>query len=178
MRSSLDHLVWQLVLANGATPTKRNTFPICNTPDCFSSEVRKNRLQGVSPEAQAIIDGWQPYRRGKDLCDLHPLWILSEFTNIDKHRTLNLTTVIANTMNLQAGDFTVTVVGGEMADGAEVMRDRPERLPRDTDMKAEDSMYVAFQEAPARNRDVIIALQEILDFIRQTVVHGFEPFFS
>lgn len=35
LRSSLDYLIWQLVLSNGKTPSKRTGFPICDNAKKF-----------------------------------------------------------------------------------------------------------------------------------------------
>ena len=54
MRSALDHLIWQLVLANGHTPGRHNQFPI--SKDCQHWQQEKDRLlKGVSRRHQAMI---------------------------------------------------------------------------------------------------------------------------
>ena len=79
-RDALDHIVWQLVLANGKTPSRSNASPI------YIDEVQyKNRgqrkLQGVYADAKAIISKAQPCHGGHQI-----LWALEELSNIDKHR--------------------------------------------------------------------------------------------
>jgi hypothetical protein len=54
LRCTLDHLVWQLVLLNGAEPSYRNYFPIVNTPEAFASAAGHG-LRGVAPEHQERI---------------------------------------------------------------------------------------------------------------------------
>jgi hypothetical protein len=182
VRSALDHLVWQLILANGAVPKERkNAFPISKTIERFREQLDSfKRLKGVSPQGVALIDGLQPYRSGEPLCNLHPLWILSELAEIDKHRTLNLTTAIADTVDFHAPwGVHVNVVCAGMEDGATVLREPFDRIPDDMNVNFEGSVFVAFQDEPTlRNRDVEVVLQEILDFVRQTVLPGFEPFFN
>lgn len=177
MRSALDHIVWQLVLANHQAPGKSNAFPITDTANRFRDICRK-RLNGVSPPAQAIIEGLQPYHHRQNHRNLGPLWTLSELANTDKHRTLNLTAVLADTMDLDVEVFRITAVGANTADGAVIARMEASRIPKDVHVDAECSTFVAFQDAPAKNRDVVIGLQEILDFIRQNVLSGLEPFFT
>ena len=53
LRSSLDYLVWELVLAATNTPNHDNMFPICTTPEAFKGQVSRHRLDGVSPIAVA-----------------------------------------------------------------------------------------------------------------------------
>src|SRR5437667_236703 len=67
LRSSLDYLIWELVLAANNQPTKDNMFPICSTADAFKDAVSKRkRLIGVHPDAIAEIDALQPYHIGQD----------------------------------------------------------------------------------------------------------------
>jgi len=92
MRSSLDYLVWELVLANGNTPNGRNAFPIALTEDVYKNEiVKRHRLDGISPEAHAVIDALQPYLRLEKERERTPLAILDSLQNINKHRRVLLT---------------------------------------------------------------------------------------
>ena len=94
-RSSLDHIVWQLVLRNGGTPDTRNEFPIFSDRGNFSNSTRK--LRGVNDTARQIITAVQPCNGGDDA-----LWFLHELSNMDKHRHLpvvfvNVTEVTSQT---------------------------------------------------------------------------------
>jgi len=85
LRGSLDHLAWQLVLANGATPRtggNGTSFPIFETAAKYKSDSPR-KIQGMSPGAISILDALQPYQGGNDI-----LWKLHELNNIDKHRLL------------------------------------------------------------------------------------------
>jgi hypothetical protein len=85
LRSALDHVAWQLVLANGGTPVepgrgrRATQFPIL-THDPGTLEV----AGGVSPAALKIIHDAQPYAcvdwRGRLLA------ALAHISNTDKHR--------------------------------------------------------------------------------------------
>ena len=83
-RSSLDHLVWQLVLANGKKPGRFNQFPIYMRPADFKSKG-KPQIKGVSKQAAAIIERLQP-RPGMNF----DLMRLVRLNDIDKHRYLHL----------------------------------------------------------------------------------------
>jgi hypothetical protein len=91
LRSALDHLAWQLVLANPPNkPIKKQTaFPISLKVSEWSGAGR--RLRGMTVEMVAAIKAEQPcYRR-------HPyrnraLRLLETLGNVDKHRHFNLTT--------------------------------------------------------------------------------------
>lgn len=64
-RSALDHLVWQLVIANGKTPTRSNAWPIVTNPrEWESSGV--SRLRGINPKQIELIDQGQPYKAGRN----------------------------------------------------------------------------------------------------------------
>ena len=65
LRSALDHLVWQLVLANEQTPGRRNAFPIVNDECDWKRATRQ--LEGVAPEDQQIIRYLQPFTGGINL---------------------------------------------------------------------------------------------------------------
>jgi hypothetical protein len=84
-RCALDHLIWQLVLLNGNTPTEKNEFPVFKCVKEYQS-AKKRKLRGVSKDAEIIIDRVQPYNRGH-----RSLWALHRLNITDKHRHLYLT---------------------------------------------------------------------------------------
>ena len=87
LRSALDHLAYALVMAAGNTPTRRTAFPVLTTRPASGLRIDG----GVAPAALAAIDDLQPYQR-RD-ATAHPLHVLTELWNIDKHRHLHLTTL-------------------------------------------------------------------------------------
>ena len=92
MRSSLDYLVWELVLSNGKQPTPQNAFPISLTLADYKNEVvKRRRLDGVSRDACAVIDSMQPLCLPEEERDKCPLAVLDKLTNINKHRRVLLT---------------------------------------------------------------------------------------
>src|SRR5262249_28235966 len=82
LRSALDHLAWQLVVANHSTPNSETGFPISDLPKNFKSLLHQ-RLGAASSQAKAVCEGLQPYRGGKDA-----LWRLHRLDIADKHRLL------------------------------------------------------------------------------------------
>jgi len=110
LRSGLDHLVFQLALANtqGRLPNYRRVqFPIEDKPTRFNTRCTDKGNQGwiadLSPVDQAIIEEFQPYKRGHGL--FHQKWIatapisigtvfshdlatLRDLSDTDKHRLL------------------------------------------------------------------------------------------
>src|SRR5215469_3590061 len=89
LRSALDHLVWQLVILNGKTPTRITSFPIAESLQEYTSAKFRRKIEGVAQENISAIDALKPYQGGNAA-----LWPLHSLNNIDKHRLL-LPAVIA-----------------------------------------------------------------------------------
>jgi hypothetical protein len=161
-RSALDHLIWQLVLANGKMPDEWLYFPISKTAKAFTEAVGKHgRLDGVSAKAIAVIETLQPYH-GQDE---HPLALLSKLHNVDKHQKLNLITVVARDTELvwerSTADgltqaiFTSVLGNEELCDGAVMPVDVPldspdfpgirERFEK-VKVHGQAAMFVAFED--------------------------------
>ena len=87
LRSALDHLVWQLVIANNEKPCSRNEFPIFKEEATYKDNVVK-KLRGVSSFLRELIEAVQPYQKDGGLGS--HLWMLHSICNIDKHRYLNI----------------------------------------------------------------------------------------
>jgi hypothetical protein len=96
MRSSLDHLAWQLALKDGEPPGY-TAFPIFrNREDAIRTDASGNPRRGSAlykiagirdPLARDAIESVQPYK-SPDGPDGHPLWILQTLNNADKHRII------------------------------------------------------------------------------------------
>ena len=81
LRTTLDHLVWQLVKQDGNKPGRHNAFPIYK-PD-FGEKLNVDRmLRGVNKTHKCII---LAFSRDPSI-NLSPLWNLKALSNIDKHR--------------------------------------------------------------------------------------------
>lgn len=81
LRSALDHLIWQLVLANGGKPEDlRTAFPVWRSQADFESG-RPGDATGISDEALDVLYGLKPYKGGNDA-----LWRLHKLDIVDKHR--------------------------------------------------------------------------------------------
>lgn len=87
LRSALDHLAWQLVLANDGTPTKATQFPIFTSPPVSGDALRKwtGNVEGMTAPVIDEIRGIQPHTAGNQ-AHLHSLAILASLSNEDKHR--------------------------------------------------------------------------------------------
>jgi hypothetical protein len=86
LRSALDHLARQLVIANGGTPVDvggGTSFPIL---DELPPTGLRQITGGVDAAALTKIESYQPTDGRHKTNNL--LWILGELNNIDKHRVL------------------------------------------------------------------------------------------
>jgi hypothetical protein len=103
LRSALDHLAWQLVLANGGSPVDGpggTQFPIRKPP---ASTV--TIAGGVDPDALRLIDDIQPYRGGDDGKNLA---LINDLDIMDKHHFVIVTAMVAG------GWATIVGMGGSL----------------------------------------------------------------
>jgi hypothetical protein len=90
LRSALDHLVWQLVLANGAEPVRGNPgnqWPIVLRAENWE-RTAQTRLAGVDDAHQATIRTAQPFNLGDRAGDTFPA-LLMRLSNTDKHQVVH-----------------------------------------------------------------------------------------
>lgn len=173
LRSSLDNLIWQLALLNGRRPDRSISFPILSKPD---PKIFQKRTAGISREARKIIESLQPYHRGAAYKS-HPLWMLNQLCNLDKHREiavscLELTfTLFKCSPPLRKNLYDRVEVSVPISEKSEV------------DLRVE-SIRVKFGE-PIDGPDAVSgfeipieALAEIYEFVRYNAVPAFERFFA
>jgi hypothetical protein len=94
LRSILDYLVWQLVIANNKKPGRWNAFPVCRTPESYKQALKNGKLRGIAPEAKKIIKSLQPAFLPKGP-NPKAIYVLDELTNENKHRTPLLTSCVS-----------------------------------------------------------------------------------
>ena len=82
LRSALDHLAYQLVLVNGAIPTKQTAFPIFDDAAGYVAHSH-GKIKLMSQSAQDAIEATKPYRGRSNL-----LWFIHTMDIADKHHTL------------------------------------------------------------------------------------------
>jgi hypothetical protein len=92
MRSALDHLAWQLVIAAGGEPGQRTAFPVfALDPARHEESLAKydGCVEGMSDTAKVRIQRLQPYHRhGRRKQNV--LWILDDLSSTDQHTGLAL----------------------------------------------------------------------------------------
>jgi hypothetical protein len=187
LRSSLDYLVWELVLAAKNTPGKHNMFPICPTPQAFQDAVSKQRrISGIAPDAVTIIERLQPYNCGDFKQSV--LWFIDDLCNINKHRRVLLTrmhggiapegtetkivdgqawfkTDIAKIQDdAKIGPF--PIVNGPLGTGVQV--------PMNLHIMA----FIAFDEGTAKGKHVTAMLGGVLHYVYEEVIPLFGEFFG
>jgi hypothetical protein len=190
VKSILDYIVWELVKTTpGNSPTASNQFPITYTASEFADQIARKRLRGVPIEAATLIERLQPYNAGNSF-----LGTLNRLHNIDKHRTLNVVTVVADNTEVvaQSGEFALFLGDEELRDGtifggigipfatAARIPNFKARLPN-MKMHGKCSMFIAFDDESAEDLEglrVDRTLQEIFEFVRDAVIPAFEPFFD
>jgi hypothetical protein len=92
LRCALDHIVCGLVRkADQTAECEKLGFPICTTEKAFNDAIKAKRLVGVSVEAVRRIRSVQPFHSPENSRMLHPLWLLHDLNNRDKHRAVHLT---------------------------------------------------------------------------------------
>jgi hypothetical protein len=93
LRAVLDHLAWQLVIANDEKPGFGNCFPIFDTeppddPTHPDRERWERNIKGMAGSAKRFIDACQPYKGVNGPDSISALSGLRALSNADKHRTL------------------------------------------------------------------------------------------
>jgi hypothetical protein len=89
LRSSLDHLMWQVTLLDGNTPDASTQFPISRTEKAFE-KAAKRQIPGLNSAHHDFVRSLQPFNAGDD-AEGHALAVLATLSNTDKHRVLNPT---------------------------------------------------------------------------------------
>lgn len=189
LRSMLDHMTWELAQRNGKPQQPRNiAFPIFLRRDggepCFDING-KRMICELPADTWPIFDRLQPYNRRNDPTK-HPLWILNELWNIDKHRSPHLIGysmprnhflgIKPNGILLHAD-----VPAGAFDENPILARFHLRRLPPGTEVEIEGKFEVeiVFNEAgPVRGRKITEVLQELYNFVADKVVPPFRPFLS
>ncbi|WP_157519641.1 hypothetical protein [Modestobacter sp. Leaf380] len=91
-RSALDNVVTSLVVSSGGTPKSNHKFPVFKTETAWRGKVATpwpgaGPLAGLSQEDFDLIEAVQPFHA--DEPDRHPLALLAQINNADKHQMLH-----------------------------------------------------------------------------------------
>lgn len=91
-RSALDNLYWQVIRSStGAFPTgrkreERPSFPIHKDKGSFQDGEVQLWVNQLVADHRTFLEEAQPYKARGAWRERHPLYLLSELNNIDKHR--------------------------------------------------------------------------------------------
>lgn len=176
LRSAVDHVAYGLVVAAGNTPTRRTGFPVCVR--------RPTRLVldgGVTAEALALIDAFQPYHRPD--AQAHPLNVLNALWNVDKHRMLLVTALQSVGSHVSVGMPGGPSVGGRRQEAVGddgvlgAFRLSGGAVPAEAEVTAGGRNFAALGVAghwPA-NLPVQLVLEDLHRYVAVTLVPRFEP---
>jgi hypothetical protein len=108
LRSALDHLIWQLIIANGGKPNENAAFPIWRSESKFKSS-RPGYAKGVSKQALDLLYGLKPYKGGNDA-----LWRIHKLDIVDKHRLLLTVAMRHESVILDLGGMANKLLGSDV----------------------------------------------------------------
>jgi hypothetical protein len=178
LRTTLDYLVWQLVLAAGKRPGRRTGFPVVRREKDWEVQSR-TALRGMAPEWAAEIEARQPYQVERP--SVHPLAILDHVNNLNKHRFLPVALLSVEHLGLL---INVQPAAGEaiesqdfldrpIVDGAELARFRvPSRVFLEVMVNQAPRSRLSFDDG----LDFDWHPLALVEWVRETVAH-FEPAF-
>lgn len=91
LRAALDHMTCRLVEHSGGVVTERTQFPIRDSTTTATGRQRTFAIDGISDPAMLdVFEAFQPYKVGTPTA--HPLAVLRDLCNADKHRLLHVAT--------------------------------------------------------------------------------------
>ncbi len=96
LRSSLDHLVHELVILSGNAEklkdSRKHQFPIFESKSGYDKRAGR-MIDGVSNNIARLVEQQQPYVHRPARPHDDALWILQDLNNTDKHRLIPVTVV-------------------------------------------------------------------------------------
>ena len=188
LRSSLDHLAWQLALVQTRTPRQSTEFPIFIDPVSgpgkkgFDPHGRQ-KIRNLPDPAKKLIEAIQPYsvdaRAHGSL-----LWLLQRISITDKHRIILAPLTVfggaAIPISHDAPQGSIVLGTGELDQDREVLR-IPRESVRYLDQNDEPSFIFRIGiDIPGitKRRDVLALLNQLDELISHELLPQFERFFS
>ncbi len=196
LRSALDLLVGQLVIANGKDP-KREAFPIGDTKTDFETgRFGIKTLKGrISSDAIRVMRELQPYQGGND-----SLWRLHKLDIVDKHRlllvvggafmnlllsatlTLGEDSMTTEEFGLQPAEFLcplkdgdIIPVGLRQTASAHAPGDDPDAPTPEMKMNYKFAFAVAIHESGVAEREPLVPFLNHLASTVDGTIAAFEP---
>jgi hypothetical protein len=97
LRSALDHLMWQLVHANGGEPSYKTEFPVGRSETHFEA-IRARKTEGISESALDVLNSLKPYKGGSEA-----FWRIHQLDVVDKHRLMLTVAATSADLIIDAG---------------------------------------------------------------------------
>ena len=98
MRDTLDHLIWEMTVANTGHALPGTAWPIIRRRPDWSLTGKNSRpnnrsgeykTRGIHPKYSSASKATSPSTGKKgDVSPIHALWVLDELRNLDRHRRL------------------------------------------------------------------------------------------
>ena len=195
LRSALDGLTWQLALLGPKAPEKNTMFPIFTVRQTkrrqksgdkipHFAEGGLRRIRSLRLEHQQDIESLQPYKGGHGFRQ-HPLYLLSELNNADKHRLLPVVGAFGGAFIFYQGAGTaplpfdelrkaVELVHGPLKDGA-IVGYAPTSLGMN--ISIQPSISFAGGCAAVKGLGVRMTLFGIANHVAK-IIESFEPEFA
>jgi len=182
LRSTLDYLVWELVLAANNVPSEKNMFPICSTADAFNDQLRRHRLDGIAPDAVTEIERLQPYGIWKSCGPPNPLILLDALCNINKHRRLLLTVLSPHSARTEITSSesgkSIHIADATRGHDTEVaITPRPGRIGETVEVEGKLAYFITFDDGPAKRIEIGTCLLGLYDCVDKLIIPKFEKFF-
>lgn len=169
LRFSLDHLIWFLSTENHPRLQHwdETEFPIFIERN---GEAVRKRIKWLKPPQRKIVRDLQPYTGGEARHE-HPLWLIHELANLDKHKKI---AIILPDLTFRAGtadepDLSGITFYGELHDG-DVFRWPvfPSRTEPDVRYQAVMTFSIPFDN-PAMHPFPIGLIDGLYYFVRDNV---------
>jgi hypothetical protein len=181
LRSALDYLVWELVLAAKNVPTEKNMFPICTSPEAFKDQIARGRLTGIAPDALTEIETLQPHYYGQK-CEGAPIRVIDAFCNINKHRRVLLTVLAVHVARTQitsseSGTSVQEILSPRYHDAEIAVGPVPSKAGETVEMKGDFISFITFDEGAAKGMDISGVLNQLWHFVDKALLPKFEKFF-
>jgi hypothetical protein len=197
LRSGLDQLAWQLVIASGKKPGSHTEFPVFEEEPDFDERAPR-KMSGMKSEIRAAVREMQPFRVWPERPRETTIWAIHDLNIVDKHRLPNLTDIwlyglrvwfvfppsVKEGPELRADPAAHRI---RLYDGAELARlawsveDVRALGGVHMNMKFDATLDVALAEggvaAPAEGLQVRHLMGVALDYMETTLLPKFEPFF-
>jgi hypothetical protein len=198
LRSSLDHLMWQVTLLDGGTPNRSTQFPIASKSEEQFEAMADTQIPGLNEEHRAFVKKVQPYDAEPEAGRVHLVGALADLSNTDKHRVLNTASSFMATEDIAAmvEQFVQSLERGEpgparglfmakegqaLKHGAPWLRvpwDRDEPPPRNVQFGGHFKLGVAFGEPGIRAEGIKSIGETVLKIIQRFQVDFPETVFT